>query len=245
MAKRPVIGVLSTRKEGRILPHYYTTGHYIEQLDAAGGIPVQLPLSLATGTAQLTEWVALCDGFVLPGGGDFSPMFYGEAPLPGFEQKFTEFDLQCQTNELKLIRMAAAAGKPMLGICLGEQAINMAFGGSLYQDIPTQVGKKVRHRQMPNQRSKVTHKVTPVPGSLLHRIVGGEQIWVNTYHHQAVKAIAPGFAASAFADDGLIEAIESPEKRILGVQWHPENLAANRPEAFALFRWLVNEAADQ
>jgi len=245
MAKRPVIGVLSTRKQGRILPHYYTTGHYIEQLEAAGAVPVQLPLSLATGSAQLAAWVALCDGFLLPGGGDFSPMFYGEGPLPGFEQKFSAFDMQCQTNELKLIRMAAAAGKPMLGICLGEQAINMAFGGSLYQDVPTQVGKTVRHRQRPAQRGKVTHKVAAVPGSLLHRILQADEIWVNTYHHQAVKAVAPGFVASATAPDGLIEAIEAPEKRILGVQWHPENLAGDRPEAFALFRWLVNEAAGE
>lgn len=242
MPHAPIIGVLSTRREGEILPVYYTTGHYIEQLEAAGAAPVQLPLSLATGPQQIDAWVELCDGFLLPGGGDFSPALYGEAPLPGFAPEDSAFDRQCQRNELELIRRAAEAGKPLLGICLGEQAINIAFGGTLYQDVPTQTGSQICHRQQPEARSAVTHTVEVAPGTLLRSIVGAGTLWVNTYHHQAVKQAAPGFAVSARAADGLPEAIEMPEKRILGVQWHPENLAAARPEAAALFRWLVNEA---
>lgn len=242
MPHAPIIGVISTRIKGTILPKYYTTGHYIERLEAAGAAPVQLPLSLATGPEQIDAWLALCDGFLLPGGGDFSPALYGEAPLRGFEQKFSAFDLRCQRNELALIRRAAKAGKPMLGICLGEQAINIAFGGTLVQDVPTQVGRQIRHAQAPTRRSRVTHTVDVAPGTLLRSIVGTDTLWVNTYHHQAVKQPAPGFTVSARAADGLPEAIEMPEKRILGVQWHPENLAAARPEAAALFRWLVNEA---
>lgn len=245
MSKLPVIGVLSTRQETPALPVplYYTTGHYIEQLEAAGGLPVQLPLARSTGPEQLAGWVALCDGFLLPGGGDLSPALYGEPPLPGFETEVSAFELQCQRNELELIRRAAAAGKPMLGICLGQQAINVAFGGTLYQDLPAQLGGRVNHRQPPAERTRVTHPVAVMPGTLLHTVLGLEQVWVNTYHHQAVKTAADGFAVSARAEDGVIEALEAPQRRILGVQWHPENLAhAGRPEAQALFRWLVREA---
>lgn len=245
MPNIPVIGVLSTRQEipGQPLPFYYTTGHYIEQLEAAGGLPVQLPLALSTGPKQLAEWAALCSGLLLPGGGDLSPALYGEPPLPGFEREYSAFELQCQRNELELIRLTAAAGKPMLGICLGQQALNVAFGGTLYQDLPTQLGGTIAHRQPPAERTRTTHSVTVASGTLLHSVLGVSQLPVNTYHHQAVKTAAPGFAVSARAEDGVIEALEAPQRRILGVQWHPENLAhAGRPEALALFRWLVDAA---
>lgn len=253
MAKRPVIGVLAGRRKGDILPEYFTTGHYIEQLDLAGGAPVLLPFSLGVGEEQLEAWVRLCDGVLIPGGGDFPPEMYGEKPLPGFDVERTSYNLRRQKLELAFIRLAAAAGKPILGICRGEQAINVAFGGTLYQDLPTQFGKQLNHRQNPVQRTRATHTVRPAAGSLLHSLVGADQIRVNTYHHQAVKQVAPGFVPSATAPDGLIEAIECPEKRILGVQWHPENLASRRTakneplsaeaaQSRALFRWLVEQA---
>lgn len=253
MANRPIIGVLAGRRAGESLPVYCATGHYIEQLDAAGAAPVLLPLSAELGPEQLAAWVRLCDGVLLPGGGDFPAELYGEEPLPGFDVERTPYNLRRQTLEIDFVRLAAAAGKPILGICRGEQAINVAFGGSLYQDVPTQFGVRLGHFQDPAQRTAATHAVATAPGSLLRRLTGADALWVNTYHHQAIKAVAPGFAVSATAPDGLIEAIECPEKRILGVQWHPENLAsrpdepgaAPTPEAAqsrALFRWLVEQA---
>ena len=253
MAKRPVIGVLAGRRKGEILPEYITTGHYVEQLEAAGAAPVLLPFALETDRTQLEAWVALCDGVLIPGGGDFPAELYGEKPLRGFDVQRTAYNLNRHRLELEFIRMAAAAGKPILGICRGEQAINIAFGGSLYQDIPTQFGKQLKHRQNPIQRCRTTHTVATAEGSLLRQLAEAETLWVNTYHHQAVKQVAPGFAVSAVAPDGLVEAIEDKERRILGVQGHPENLASKRlkkgenaPDAThqskALFRWLVEQA---
>lgn len=253
MSTRPIIGILAGRRKGDILPEYFTTGHYIEQVDAAGGAPVLLPFSLSVGEEQLAAWVKLCDGVLIPGGGDFPPEMYGEKPLPGFDVERTAYNLRRQKLEIRFIQLAAEAGKPILGICRGEQAINIAFGGTLYQDIPTQFGKKLKHRQVPTQRTRATHTVRPAAGSLLHSLVGADEIGVNTYHHQAVRQVAPGFVPSAVAPDGLVEAIECPEKRILGVQWHPENLASRRVprgqplsaealQSRALFRWLVEQA---
>lgn len=254
MSHRPVIGILAGRRKGEVLPEYFTTGHYIEQLDAAGAAPVLLPVVPGLAAGQLEAWVALCDGVLIPGGGDFPAELYGEKPLPGFDVQRTAYNLNRCRQELEFIRLAAAAGKPILGICRGEQAINIAFGGSLYQDIPTQFGRKQKHRQPLLQRTRTTHTVACAPGSLLHLLTGADELRVNTYHHQAVKTPAPGFVVSATAPDGLIEAIECPERRILGVQWHPENLASKRPgkdgapaaetvQSKALFRWLVEQAA--
>jgi putative glutamine amidotransferase len=249
---KPLIGIFSTRasrsETGEVLPAYKTSGDYIEQTVRAGGVPVQLPLAVGLGEAALDAWLAAVDGVLLPGGGDLDPAFYGTAPLPGVETyaRLTSFDRRCQTLELELIRRAAAADKPILGICLGVQAINTAFGGTLVQDIPSEVPGALTHAQQPDARSEVTHRVALCAGTLLARLSGlpdGGELEVNTYHHQAVAQPAAGFVVAARAPDGVIEAIEDAPRRILGVQWHPENLAAQRGEAFALLRWLVDESA--
>lgn len=240
---QPIIGILAQRAQGQILPRYQTTGHYVEQIQRAGGVPVLLPLGPETRPEQLAAWTALCAGLLLPGGGDLDPTLYGAAPLPGQDRARDEIECHAQRCQLDLIRQAAAAGRPMLGICLGMQALNVAFGGTLVQDIPTQVPGALRHQQPAAPRDAVTHTVALAPGSLAARASGGETLWVNTYHHQAVERPAPGFAVTGRAPDGVIEAIERPEAGILGVQWHPENLAWNRPEAMALFTWLVAAAA--
>lgn len=250
--KQPVIGIFSMRgtrpETGEVLPFYKTSGDYIEQTARAGGVPVQLPLALYLDEAALDSWLGAVDGVLLPGGGDLDPAFYGAQPLPGVETyaALTAFDRRCQNLELEFIRRAAARGKPILGICLGEQAINVAFGGTLVQDIPSQVPGALAHAQQPDARAEVTHTADLVPGTLLARLSGlpeGGTLSVNTYHHQAVAQPAPGFTAAAHAPDGVIEAVEDEKRRILGIQWHPENLAAQRPEAEAIFRWLVTEAA--
>lgn len=254
MPNRPIIGVLAGRRKGNILPEYFTTGHYVEQLDAAGATPVLLPFTLGVTIEQVQAWVRLCDGVLIPGGGDFPAEMYGEKPLPGFDISRTAYAMNRHRLEIEFIRLAAEAGKPILGICRGEQAINIAFGGSLYQDIPTQFGRQQKHRQNLTQRARTTHTVSTAEGSLLRQLVQAEELRVNTYHHQAVRQAAPGFVVSAYAPDGLPEAIECPERRILGVQWHPENLASKKVkkgeplpaeavQSKALFRWLVDEAS--
>lgn len=248
MKRRPIIGIISAKHDyGMVLPVYDTTGHYLEQTEAAGGVPVQLPLLAGVGPEVLDEMVSLCDGFLLPGGGDFAPQWYGQEPLPGLKTGTSVGDQEMERTALTLVRAMAGSGKPILGICLGAQAINIALGGDLYQDLPTQLPSDITHA-MPakaeKDRWKIAHTVKTAEGSLIRSLTGAEEIQVNSFHHQAVKTPAPGFTATAFAPDGVIETIESENKKILGIQWHPENLAqAGNPQGKAIFQWLVRQAS--
>jgi len=128
------------------------------------------------------------------------------------------------TFEMKMAQLARAADLPVLGICGGMQAMNVVFGGSLYQDIPSQVGKPLKHRQ-PIPAAKLSHTVTVASGTLLRKIVRTATMRVNSSHHQSVKQLASSLIASAVAPDGIVEAVESPRNRFfLGIQWHPEFL---------------------
>ena len=133
--------------------------------------------------------------------------------------------------------------KPLLGICRGAQVLNVAFGGTLWQDIPAQCRAAICHYQDSAARGELFHSLTLAPDSLLARIMGPGQHECNTFHHQAVRDVAPGFAAAAHAPDGLVEAVESADGLALGVQWHPENLAPEHPDHAAIFTWLVDAAA--
>lgn len=243
--RKPVIGILCAKHDmGKLLPYYGTNAHYPEQVRAAGAVPVQL--SLHPGYEDSEAWIDLCDGFLFPGGGDFDPDWYGEALLPNLQPDSTAIDRESQALALTSIRKAAASGKPILGVCLGMQVLNVALGGSLYQDIPTQIPSEVCHRgrlEQTSDRWQIAHTVRLEAGSRIHAISSGEEIRVNSFHHQAVKEIAPGFRPTAWAPDGVVEAIE--RGNILGIQWHPENLShAGMPEAQAIFRWLAETAAE-
>ena len=248
MKKHPIIGVISAQHDmGVLLPVYGTTGHYLEQIQQAGGIPMQLTLMPGAEPDALAALVNCCDGFLLPGGGDFSPAWYGQTLLPGLKPDPVAVDLESQKTALALVRTMAASGKPMLCICLGMQVLTISLGGDLYQDIPTQIPSEVVHAKPINtleERWRILHSVQTAEGSLIRRLTGAEEISVNSIHHQAVKTLAPGFTATAWAPDGVIETVESDAGNILGVQWHPENLAhAGMEHGKALFRWLVQTAA--
>lgn len=248
MSHKPVIGIISARHmTGGLFPAYCTNAHYLEQVEAAGGIPLQLPLIPGAYTENLEAYVALCDGFLLPGGADFDSSWYGEALLPHLTHGAGELDMASQAAGIALVCGAVESGKPVLGICLGIQVLNVAMGGSLYQDIPSQISTGIVHSQkavLKEDRWKLVHGVRLAEGSLIARLLGGDTAYVNSFHHQAVKAVAPGFTATAWAEDGVVEAMEYGNGRVLGVQWHPENMAhAGMAPALALFRWLVGEAA--
>lgn len=248
MERKAVIGIPDARHRGGFLTNIYgSLEHYLEAVRKAGGVPVQLPMMPEASRGELAALIDLCDGFLLPGGGDFEPEWYGESLLPGLKPDTDALDPESQRTVLEFTRMVAASGKPVLGICLGMQVLNIAMGGSLYQDIGMQTSTRICHSQRSEilpDRWETGHAVSVSGGSLLERIVGQTEISVNSFHHQAVKVVAPDFRATACAPDGIVETIEHAEKPVLGVQWHPENLAhAGIDHAEALFRWLVETAA--
>ena len=203
--------------------------NYVAALTACGAEPV---ISMTLSDADT------CDGLLIPGGADVNPVLYGQ------ENTASEgIDDSRDADEIALAKCFFTAGKPVFGICRGHQVLNVAFGGTLWQDIPAQCRAAICHYQDSAARGELFHSLTLAPDSLLARIMGPGQHECNTFHHQAVRDVAPGFAAAAHAPDGLVEAVESADGLALGVQWHPENLAPEHPDHAAVFTWLVDAAA--
>ncbi len=194
---------------------------YCRAIERAGGIPVLLPPGGSPVIAN--RLVDRLDGLVISGGNfDIHPRLYGEKPikeLGEIKQERTEF-------ELNLTRLALKRNLPLLGICGGAQALNVALGGTLYQDIATQLPEAIEHQQSAKKYSG-GHRVRIKPGTRLAKIMKRQILEVNTTHHQAVKGLGAGLVINATAMDGLIEGIESSHHSfVIGVQWHPEALAA-------------------
>lgn len=247
----PRIGISANRKDG--LSCIAET--YVEAVVAAGGAPVLIPA--ITDLAALTAIVEGLDGLLMSGGGDLNPLYLQEEPIPQLQ----DVDTRRDEYDLILLRLAAVRQLPIMGICRGHQLLNVAFGGSVYQDIYSQAGHSsdslfsaasagdksfpvpplLKHSQkMP--REQVSHSVRLVGGSTRLRALfpGADTLWVNSFHHQAVRTLAPEFIPTAVAPDGINEGMEHPEKKIFSVQWHPEALASNGDkEMLALFRHLV------
>ena len=167
----------------------------------------------------LHDLVRHLDGLVLQGGVDVDPASYGAPPWCG---EGAETDPIRDAYELELLAGDIAAGKPVLGICRGIQFLNVHLGGTLYQDLPTEHPSGVNHHQQHPYDAPV-HAVTLTPGSPLQQLLGQQTLAVNSLHHQAIRALAPGLAAMAVSEDGLVEAVCLPEKKFVwAVQWHPE-----------------------
>ena len=167
---------------------------------------------------DLPQLVSLCDGLLFTGGQDVSPALYGEAPKPTCGEVCPARDRMEQT----LLHLALERDLPVLGICRGIQFLNAVLGGTLYQDLPTEHPSQTQHH-MTQPYDRAVHTVTLQPGTPLAELLGEEHIGVNSYHHQAVKTLAPCLTEMAWSEDGLIEAVCLPEKRFVwAVQWHPE-----------------------
>ncbi|RMF92243.1 MAG: gamma-glutamyl-gamma-aminobutyrate hydrolase family protein [Nitrospinota bacterium] len=210
---------------------------YVEAIEQAGGIPVLLPVS-----AQLKiidAYVDMIQGVLIPGSSsDLDPSCYGELPLP----RLGPGNPLRADFELTITRKAFAKGRAILGICGGMQVLNVAFGGTLYQDIASQLPEAIKHQQAaPGWYA--THAVHIESGSRLQEICGGTSYRVNSFHHQAVKHVAEGFLVTARAEDGIIEGIERPGNGfVLGVQWHPERMYQRDQGARRLFEAFVQAA---
>lgn len=231
---RPVILLPSRVNTFGMLPTYTTNAAYLEAVAAAGGMSLQLPLLEGTDPERA---MALADGLLLTGGWDI------DAPLFGEENHPTASGV-CRADdeaEIALLRAALRRKKPVLGICRGIQIINVALGGTLWQDIPSQTASPVCHRmdyEDAAQRRTFAHPVRVEAGSRLHALLGGES-QVNSFHHQCVKDLAPGLIATAWAPDGLVEGVETADGAIVAVQWHPEELSPYYPNQAALFADLI------
>ncbi len=238
----PLIGIPAasyTDQEYVATPTNRFNGNYPAALAACGALPLVIPLNLPD--AILREIFLRLDGLCLPGGVDVDPAYYGEPRHPDLGQVDTARD----DTELKLARWALDADLPILGICRGIQLLNVAAGGSLYQHIPAQLPQAERHnyRLAEVAWDQPTHRVRLAEGSLLARVLGATEVMTNSYHHQAVKQVAVGFRTVAWADDGVVEGIEHPDRRFaVAVQWHPEGMFRADPFARRLFEAFVAAA---
>lgn len=214
----PVIGVtLDSEQPGGYskLPWYALRQNYAEAVVRAGGLPVLLPHEPEQADAYLDK----LDGLIVTGGAfDVDPAMFGATSRHATvktKDRRTAF-------ELAVTKGALDRDKPVLGICGGQQLLNVILGGTLIQHIPDEVAEALAHEQ-PNPRTEPGHSVKVVKNTLLHRICGAEELKVNSAHHQAAKDIGAGVVVDALAEDGVIEGIEHPKYRFcLGVQWHPE-----------------------
>jgi len=239
----PLIGITCSRVVGGPWGIYsagyfmdYTFDDYSQAVRFWGGAAVLIPAAQNRQTLQTI--LRRLDGLILSGGPDINPKFYGEQPLPGLE----EIDEDLDRMELEATRIAFARNLPILAICRGIQVLNVSQGGTLYQDIPTQVQESILHTQKADKKT-TTHATRIEAKTLLSRVVGRKEIWVNGRHHQAVKDVAPGFVVSARATDGVVEAMEHSSKRfVIGVQWHPEGNWRDDPYSRRLFRAFVRAA---
>ena len=212
---------------------------YVDAILRAGAIPLVIPPNLPE--ESLADTLQNLDGLLLSGGPDVDPVHFGEEPLPAMGR----IDPGRDRVELGLARLALETGMPILGICRGAQVLNIAAGGDIFQDLPSQAEGILKHVQQPTPMPYPTHGIRIEPGSLLASVTGRGSLRVNTWHHQAVRRVAPGFAVSATAEDGVIEAIEKPGAAfVLGLQFHPESMAkGGSPEATLLFEAFVKSAA--
>jgi putative glutamine amidotransferase len=210
--------------------------NYVNVVIAAGGAPVLLPC--VADEAAIAAAVAIADGLLLTGGGDILSLEYGEEPHP----KSMYQDPLRDTMELTVTRLALERGLPILGVCRGIQLLNVALGGTLVQDVPSQVPNVLKHYSE-GLDALLLHTIDVDEDTLLARVLGSTSLGTNSYHHQAVKELGRGLRVNCRARDGVIEGVEATDGRpILGVQFHPEEIAGKYPVYQRLFDWLVREA---
>lgn len=239
MKRAPIIGITADwagPKTAFREPTFFLHQRYCREVERAGGLPLILPPCQSKKLLNHLHSLDRLDGLIISGGDfDIHPRYYGERPiaqLGNIAPERTEFELELTARALK-------RDLPILGICGGAQAINVALGGSLYQDIATQVPNAGEHQQG-KLKERAGHSIQIAEGSLLAKTVGRRNIVVNTTHHQAIKTPAKSLVGSARAEDGLVEAVESTQHTfVLGVQWHPEVLAPKRADQQRIFSSLI------
>ncbi len=232
------VGVSGIRRQWGVAERQGVNSAYLRSVADAGAIPIILPPAI--GAAQATGALEGIDALLLTGGEDVDPSWYGASPSPALGDVDGERDL----FELALFATARQRGLPILGICRGIQLINVALGGTLWQDLPGERPSKVEHDRR-DARSARTHDVSLEAGSRAATVLGRTALSVNSFHHQGIRDLAAPLRATGWAGDGLIEAVEGAagEPWLLAVQWHPEEMFEDvaAPER-GLFRALADAA---
>ena len=235
---RPLIGITTSRVLNNANIQVMSTAEaYVQAVYRAGGLPVLIPLGITD--ADLKALLARLDGLLFTGGGDIAPGRYGGQPHP----RVYDIDPDRDRVEINLVQMAVDGGMPFLGICRGFQVLNVAMGGTMYEDILDQHPGALKHDYFPGYpREMLVHPVQVAPGSRLAEILEQTEVEVNSLHHQGVRQVPEALRTTAFAPDGIPEAVELPGHPFgLAVQWHPEWLQAHAPMR-RLFEALVGAA---
>jgi putative glutamine amidotransferase len=219
--RKPVIGITGAYvKHSQHMEGVYVHHDYHKSVAANGGLPIILPY---IDSKIAIELVKMCDGIILSGGEDVDPSFYGQDPHLHLGPTIPERDLV----EIAIAKYAIEHDIPLFAICRGVQVLNVALGGTLIQDIPSQSELPIQHSQIV-ERARDTHWVDIEKNSKLYKILGSDRVRVNSLHHQSINLLGTDLRVVAFASDGTIEAVEyaRPSRFTLGVQWHPESMAA-------------------
>lgn len=241
-SRPPLIGITAdssgleqTRPKTNQEAMFSLASRYCDAIQNAGGLPIIIPHSPSR--TQIRHLLWRVDGLLISGGGfDIDPRHYGEKPIASLGK----IKAQRTFTEMESIALGLQRDLPMLGICGGAQAINVVLGGSLYQDIATQLPNAAEHQQGARNHSD-GHIIELLCGTLLHKIFNRQTMKVNTTHHQAIRDPGKGLVINATAPDGLIEGIESTKHSfVLGVQWHPEVLAQRSPAHRKIFSSFIS-----
>ena len=221
----PVIGISCGRSESGAAT---LSANYTNAVFRSGGIPLIFPTVVDSAMASIL--IHSVDGIIFSGGPDLDPSYYGETVW----NETVEVDTLRDVSDLLLMRAALASGKPVMAICRGEQLMNVVLGGTLVQDIPTQVDTMVKHS------GGALHRIGVEKGSVLYELFGQDSLTVNSTHHQAVKELAPGIRVTARADDGIIEAYEYGDQ-VIAFQFHPEGMARTDDAWLAPFKYFIRK----
>jgi putative glutamine amidotransferase len=251
---RPVIGIPTQNLQSlggvapEIPPSWVMSHRYVRAITSVGGGGGAIPWLVPALDDDLDTLRAIydeLDGIFLPGGADVEPASYGAERHPSCDRS----DPARDRVEVELVRWAMKDRKPVLGVCRGLQIINLAAGGTLFQDLTTLRPDSIKHDYFPFRdgfpREHLAHSVRVTKGTRLGRLMGTAEFLVNSMHHQGIERLGNGLVASAFAPDGVIEGVETPDDYFLvGVQWHPEVLIEDDPKTRRLFEEFIAAASD-
>ncbi|MEZ3437234.1 MAG: gamma-glutamyl-gamma-aminobutyrate hydrolase family protein [Lachnospiraceae bacterium] len=230
----PVIGVVVC---GCDAGRQFVSHSYIQAMEDAGAVCVIIPCT--EDASHFPRYYGLCDGFLFCGGDDISPRLFGEDLLT--DRGRTDMRMDC--FHLDFMKYVLSASLPILAVCRGMQVLNIALGGTIYQDISLRNGVSQNHMQRSENRGDVCHRVACAKGSMLYNICGSF-LETNSFHHQCIKTVGKGLTVSAVAADGIVEAIEDSSRSFLvGLQWHPECMYESSPPMRELFAKFIDRAA--